>query len=160
MLVRVLTLRFNPVLGGFDDRVLSEFLVDKELIGIVEHFFEHDGASYLALVIKFNCAEAVGREFGLSRKQGWREMLQESELGLFGLLREWRTKKSQSEGVPPFVLFTNLQLAQIVKTRPQTASDFLKIPGLGRAKLDKYGAELLAITKMEPIDGDRSPAAH
>jgi hypothetical protein len=43
MLVRVMTLQFNSVLGGFDDAPLREFIKDKEVLSINEHFFvKHD----------------------------------------------------------------------------------------------------------------------
>lgn len=39
LLVRVLTLRFDPVLDGFEDAPLRDFLKDKAILSIREHFF-------------------------------------------------------------------------------------------------------------------------
>jgi len=39
MLTRVITLRFNGVLDGFDDAPLRDFIKDKEVISIRDHFF-------------------------------------------------------------------------------------------------------------------------
>jgi hypothetical protein len=36
MLARVITLRFDPVIGGFDDGPPREFLKDKEVLSIRE----------------------------------------------------------------------------------------------------------------------------
>jgi superfamily II DNA helicase RecQ len=74
-------------------------------------------------------------------------------MGLFNVLRDWRSKKSKQQGVPPYLLFTNRQFAEIVKQRPQNLSDLGKIDGIGKAKLDRYGADILAITKIEPETG-------
>jgi len=80
--------------------------------------------------------------------EDWRKILKESDLGLFNLFREWRSKRSKKEGVPPYVLFTNNQLAQIVIKRPQSLADLSKIEGIGKAKLEKYGQEILGISKI------------
>ena len=39
MLARVITLRFDPVLSSFDDGPLRDFLKDKEVLSIRDHFF-------------------------------------------------------------------------------------------------------------------------
>jgi ATP-dependent DNA helicase RecQ len=39
MFVRVITLRFAPVSGIFDDSPLRDFLKDKEVLSIRDHFF-------------------------------------------------------------------------------------------------------------------------
>jgi hypothetical protein len=40
MLARVLTLRFNSLTDGLDDAPLREFIKDKEVLAIREHFFK------------------------------------------------------------------------------------------------------------------------
>ena len=42
MLVRVFTLHFSSPLGGFDDGELRDFIKDKEVLSIREHFFVRD----------------------------------------------------------------------------------------------------------------------
>ncbi|MEK7790240.1 MAG: HRDC domain-containing protein, partial [Deltaproteobacteria bacterium] len=81
------------------------------------------------------------------------KILKESDIGLFNLFREWRAKRSRKEGVPPYVLFTNNQLVQIVIKRPQSMAELSKIEGIGKAKLEKYGQEILEISKIEMSEG-------
>lgn len=69
-------------------------------------------------------------------------------MSFFNLFRERRSKKSKKEGVPPYVIFTNNQLASIVKKRPQSLSELSEIEGIGKAKLEKYGQEILEISKI------------
>jgi len=38
MLVRMMTLKFNPVLDQFDDAALQDYLKDKEILSIKDHF--------------------------------------------------------------------------------------------------------------------------
>ena len=78
----------------------------------------------------------------------WKLILSDSDMSFFNLFREWRSKKSKKEGVPPYVIFTNNQLAQIVKKRPQSISELSQIEGVGKSKLEKYGEEILEISKI------------
>jgi len=79
-------------------------------------------------------------------------------MGVFNLLREWRAKRSREEGVPPYILFTNKQLAEIVKKRPDSLSELEKIDGVGSQKIEKYGSDVVKITATPPVtpQGDSS----
>ncbi len=72
-------------------------------------------------------------------------------MGLFNLLRDWRSKRSKNDGMPPYILFTNQQLADIVKSRPQSIGELLKIDGIGEGKAKKYGEEILKISKISEV---------
>jgi ATP-dependent DNA helicase RecQ len=52
--------------------------------------------------------------------------------------------------VPPYVLATNKQLAEIVKSRPQSMAELMMIEGIGKAKAEKYGPDILGISKINP----------
>ncbi len=81
-------------------------------------------------------------------------------MGLFNLLRDWRSQKSKKEGVPPYILFTNQQLADIVKKRPQTIAELTQIDGIGNGKSQKYGSDILGITKIDSgvlVEGEVKP---
>ena len=39
MLMRVITLRFDPVTSSFDDGPVRDFIKDKEVLAIRDHFF-------------------------------------------------------------------------------------------------------------------------
>jgi superfamily II DNA helicase RecQ len=48
--------------------------------------------------------------------------------------------------VPPYVVFSDATLAAIVQAKPQTLPALKNVPGIGEAKLKRYGAAVLAIT--------------
>jgi ATP-dependent DNA helicase RecQ len=125
----VLCLTFDSVRGGFDDSELREFLKDKEVLSISDHFFVKNETPYLAVSIKYYPyraeADANAPTSG-KRDESWKEELTEADLSRFNLLREWRAQKSREEGVPPYILFTNKQLAQIVKDRPDSLAGLEK----------------------------------
>ncbi|BAK36174.1 ATP-dependent DNA helicase UvrD2 [Microlunatus phosphovorus NM-1] len=65
------------------------------------------------------------------------------------LLKEWRKQTSAEEKVPAFCVFTDATLIAIAEARPTSDAALLKIPGLGQAKLGKYGDQVLAILAAE-----------
>ena len=54
-----------------------------------------------------------------------------------------RTMFAKQEGVPAYVVFHNSTLAEIASRRPSTIAELASVPGVGPAKLDRYGSELL-----------------
>jgi DNA helicase-2/ATP-dependent DNA helicase PcrA len=51
--------------------------------------------------------------------------------------------------VPAFVVFTDATLIAIAESRPRTRTDLLKVQGVGPAKADRYGEEVLAVVAAE-----------
>jgi len=76
---------------------------------------------------------------------------------VFNRLREWRGERCKAEGIPPYVICNNRQLAEVIRRRPSKLSELAEVDGFGEAKLKKYGADLLAIIARagtEPEKGD------
>jgi DNA helicase-2/ATP-dependent DNA helicase PcrA len=66
---------------------------------------------------------------------------------LFERLREWRRDRAAEESVPAFVIFTDATLQLIAEHKPTTPEGMLRISGIGRSKLEKYGDEVLALVE-------------
>jgi DNA helicase-2/ATP-dependent DNA helicase PcrA len=47
--------------------------------------------------------------------------------------------------VPAFVVFTDATLVAIAESLPADDTALLRIPGVGKAKLERHGADLLAL---------------
>ncbi|WP_195909159.1 ATP-dependent DNA helicase UvrD2 [Microlunatus sp. Gsoil 973] len=60
-------------------------------------------------------------------------------------LRTWRKHRATQERMPAYVIFTDATLVAIAEARPQNARDLIKIPGVGKNKISKYGADLLEV---------------
>ncbi len=155
MLIRVITLRFSIAMDGFDDTPLTEFIKDKSVISLREHFFIRNETPYLVVVVVYDPvqeaapANTIGGENGNRKKrdESWRMLLQDEDMPLFDSLRSWRSERCKKEGVPPYVICNNKQLAGVVKARPQSIAALMQIDGIGKAKADKYGQEILALLK-------------
>ena len=64
---------------------------------------------------------------------------------LFERLRAWRLEKAHAMNKPPFVVFSDETLRGIAIAQPRSAEDLLAIRGIGAAKAEAYGAEILAL---------------
>jgi DNA helicase-2/ATP-dependent DNA helicase PcrA len=64
---------------------------------------------------------------------------------LLEALRRWRRERSAEDGVPAYVVFHDATLVEIADSRPRTLPALRRIRGLGPTKLERYGAEILAV---------------
>lgn len=64
---------------------------------------------------------------------------------LWRKLRELRLKIARDAGLPPYVIFHDKTLAQIVNALPQSLDEFSELYGVGEAKLKNYGQRFLDV---------------
>jgi DNA helicase II / ATP-dependent DNA helicase PcrA len=62
---------------------------------------------------------------------------------LFERLRAWRREAAGNK--PAFTVFTDATLEAIAERKPDSLDALLRVAGVGRSKLDNYGAEVLAL---------------
>jgi DNA helicase-2/ATP-dependent DNA helicase PcrA len=64
---------------------------------------------------------------------------------LFDALRSWRKERAAAEKLPAYCVFTDATLTALAEMRPQDVAGLIAVPGIGSAKVDKYGADVLAL---------------
>lgn len=64
---------------------------------------------------------------------------------LYGVLKAWRLEQAQADKVPAYVIFNDKTLDELCRTRPATVQELLAVGGIGPAKADRYGDQLLAV---------------
>lgn len=64
---------------------------------------------------------------------------------LFDALRSWRSDTAKELGKPPYVVAHDKLLAALSAERPQTKDELAGLPGIGPAKLERFGAAILEI---------------
>ncbi len=64
---------------------------------------------------------------------------------VFERLREWRRERAGEDDVPAYVVFTDATLQLIAEHKPTSEGGLLAISGVGRTKLERYGAEVLEL---------------
>jgi superfamily II DNA helicase RecQ len=82
-------------------------------------------------------------------KVDYREVLSAPDFALYSKLRDKRKALAEAEAVPPYTIFTNEQLAEMVTSKTDSLAALRKINGVGESRVTKYGAEFLQILNDE-----------
>ena len=73
--------------------------------------------------------------------------LDDSERELFERLRTVRRELADEAGVPAYIVFGDKVLLEMVARRPRSPRELLRVPGVGEAKLERYGAAFLDVLR-------------
>ncbi len=78
---------------------------------------------------------------------------------LIKILTKWRTAKARENQLPAFTVLHQKSLLAIADKLPRDGKALLKIPGLGAAKVAKYGVELVQLVEdyVEEQAGTKEP---
>jgi ATP-dependent DNA helicase RecQ len=63
----------------------------------------------------------------------------------FEALRAERTRLAREQGVPPYLVFHDATLRAMALAAPRTLAQLRDVPGIGEAKLARYGADFLRV---------------
>jgi ATP-dependent DNA helicase RecQ len=64
---------------------------------------------------------------------------------LLTALKSWRREQARQQGVPPYVVFHDRTLVELASRRPGSEAELAQVAGVGQAKLQRYGASILAL---------------
>ena len=64
---------------------------------------------------------------------------------LYAALKRWRLRRATADDLPAYVVFHNSTLAEIAGRRPRDLAELGTVPGVGPAKLQRYGDDVLAV---------------
>ncbi len=115
----------------------------------VEKNFVADGANSFWSI----CVTWIDRQGSIhvdnkrKSKIDYKEILNDDDFNLYSQLRDLRKVLAEREGTPPYNIFTNEQLANIVKQRVITKTALLDLEGIGHTRVEKYGADFLNCMK-------------
>ena len=64
-------------------------------------------------------------------------------------LRAWRKAEAAKTGKPAFIVFSDTVLKNLVVAEPKNLSELRTVSGIGADKIDRYGAEIIALCRNE-----------
>lgn len=95
---------------------------------------------------------AEGRQ-RVTDKRGQALGLEGDDRKLFNRLRALRKKLSENDGVPPYVVFNDATLLEMVADKPNNDRALLGISGVGHLKLKRYGDAFLNVICAHLLEG-------
>ncbi|MDX2425043.1 MAG: DNA helicase RecQ [Cycloclasticus sp.] len=91
------------------------------------------------------------KEEKLGAEKKTKSPVRPQDLPLWEALRALRTQLADEAGVPPYVIFHDVTLQEMVKKRPNTTADMRYISGVGDQKINRYGQQFLAEIAKYPL---------
>lgn len=88
-------------------------------------------------------------------KVDYKELLDAETFERFARMRKLRKEIAESEAVPAYAVFTDAELAEIAKLTVLDTANMLRIPGIGKKKVEKYGNAFCMIDVTQ-LDGDET----
>ena len=79
------------------------------------------------------------------RKGKFNDQIREEDRQLWEALRQCRKRLADENNVPPYVIFHDATLMELLNYRPQTRQQMLNISGIGESKLDRFGNDFLKV---------------
>jgi superfamily II DNA helicase RecQ len=150
-----------PVHGGDTaEEALNHFLASHRVLAIDRSFVQDQANSGWSLCVSFEPGESRPQPDGKRLRVDYREVLNEGDFAVFARLRALRKELSDAEGVPPYALFTNEQLAEMVQRVVRTPAAMLEISGIGETRLKKYGRRFLDLLQQDATAAPLQPAVH
>ena len=75
--------------------------------------------------------------------------VQSQDLHLFRALRDLRARLAREQNVPAYVIFHDSTLRNIAERRPESMSELAQVGGIGGAKLERYGSDVLDVIREQ-----------
>lgn len=77
--------------------------------------------------------------------------LSDADHELFERLRTWRAETARAASVPAYVVFPDATLVGIAQSRPETTDELSDVSGVGQAKLERYGHDVLELVAASDL---------
>lgn len=78
-------------------------------------------------------------------KGNFADDLTEEEHRYFLALKMWRREEAYQQEIPPYIIFRDVTLKEIIRARPTSRQELGEVRGVGQSKVDRYGEAVLAI---------------
>jgi ATP-dependent DNA helicase RecQ len=158
----------NEKINSFNHQTLSTYGIGKHLTAdewkaifrqlVARGLLDVDAQAYGGLKLNDACRAILRGEekiqlrrdiktaaAAIARKQG--VVVDAEDQGLWNALRACRKRLAEEHGVPPYVIFHDATLREMLEFRPTTASQLLSITGVGQSKLERFGDAFLEVIR-------------
>jgi ATP-dependent DNA helicase RecQ len=164
----------NEKINSFNHQTLSTYGIGKHLTAdewksimrqlVARGLLDVDAQAYGGLKLNDSCREILRGEekiqlrrdikataTAVARKQG--VVVDAEDQNLWNALRACRKRLAEEHGVPPYVIFHDATLREMLEFRPTTESALLSITGVGQSKLERFGADFLEVIREAEYAG-------
>ena len=136
---KIITIPFDRIKKGFDEDLLNRFILNKQVKSLQAEFFEDKEDKYWTIFLEYDpiLQEEVAQEL---------KNLDKPQSTLLLRLKEWRKERAEKDGIPVYIICTNKQLIDIVRSAPKSLEALKLIKGFGQRQ---YGRRLFSCLIMK-----------
>jgi len=149
--------------SGPAEEELNRFLRSHRVLNVDRRWVDEGSESFWSFCVDYletgqdeRAAQGGASERG---RVDYQEVLSPEQFALFVKLRALRQGIAKDEAVPVYMVFTNEQLAQMVRLEARSKADLDKIAGVGEARIQKYAERFLACAKQHRDGTDEARRA-
>jgi len=128
---------------------VNRFLRSHRVLSVERQFIADGSNSAWCFCVEY-LASGQGSAPPQARKAqrvDYKAVLSPAHFAIFARLRSARKELAQQEGIPAFAVCTDEQLAAMAQLDELTAASLQTVPGIGEAKVRKFGEGLIAAFK-------------
>ncbi len=96
---------------------------------------------------KIKGKNTLGSEKKIQKTAAILELSSDEEKELFSKLKALRLEIAKSQNLPPYIVFHDKTLIEMIKINPKSLDEMSKISGVGEVKMKRYGEKFFAVLK-------------
>ena len=127
---------------------LNDFLRSHRIVNVEKRLIDGERGTGWVFLVEYGI-DGAGKTSNSTQRIDYREIFNATEYVFFDKLRNLRKELAERSGIPVYAVFTNDQLAAMVKKAPKNAKDLLSIAGIGEARVKQYGEAFLKLFANE-----------
>jgi superfamily II DNA helicase RecQ len=131
---------------------LNVFLRSHRIVNVEKRLIDGERGTGWLFLVEYGNTEIKNNASSSTQRIDYREVLNSVEYALYDKLRTLRKQIAEKSGIPVYAVFTNDQLASMVKKPPKTARDLQSISGVGEARVKQYGEAFINLLLSEVQD--------
>ena len=135
---------------------LNQFLKSHRIINVEKKLTDGERGTGWLFLVEYGSDEKNSTS-APSPRVDYREVLSETEFALFDKLRNLRKEIAENQGIPVYAVFTNEQLAGMVKKCPKNEKEMRSIAGVGQGRVKQFGERFMRFfADMEASQNEKS----
>jgi len=128
-------------------QLVARGLLDVNVDGFGGLLLNESCRLYLRGEEKINLRRDIKITTTTPRRANLGQNVEAEDQGLWNALRSCRKRLAEEQGVPPYVIFHDATLREMLEFRPLTPEQLRSITGVGDSKLKRFGDEFLAVIR-------------
>ena len=128
---------------------LNSFLRSHRIVNVDKRLIDGERGTGWVFLVEYGTEVSKNASNASSQRIDYREVLNPTEYTLYDKLRTLRKEIAEKSGIPVYAVFTNDQLASMVKKPPKTTKDLHSIAGIGDSRIKQYGEAFINVFLKE-----------